>query len=377
MLTAFAAGFATVGWMKSQTGEGIDATAGSTLAYSLTVPAMQKPEPALSVAQMVFDYRAAGHGVSDNPRRLQEGRVAVTVPALMPAAVPVEEPVMQVASVAQPTATAAEISEAQAIEPAAGPAIVPASAMRTAVPEMTGAPSARSSKPRVAIVIDDIGPNYRESVAAISTLPKEITLAFLPYAEQLDTLTRRARAAGHEMIVHMPMEPENMRGNNPGPDALTLGLAPEEIRARVIAALERMNGEVGLNNHMGSRFTANAAAMQIVAEELSKRDLLFLDSRTSPQSVGIEIAAANNLRFAGRDVFLDNEAEVDLIEIQLRTLERLARVQGQAIAIGHPYPQTIAALKAWLPGAKERGIEIVPLSALAKRIGVSSVSTGN
>lgn len=366
LLTAFAAGFTTVGWMKSQTGEGSAVTpSGSQLAYSLAVPAMPKPAASQPVQQMVFDYRGAGHAVSDNPRRMQEGQVAVLVPALMPAIVPQAAP-----------ATAAEMSALQDIQPAAGPAVVPASALRIAAPERVEAPPSRSGQPRVAIVIDDIGPNYRESLAAISTLPKEITLAFLPYAEQLDTLTRRARAAGHEMIVHMPMEPENMKGNNPGPEALTLDLEPEQIRARVVAALERMNGEIGLNNHMGSRFTASVAGMQIVAEELAKRDLLFLDSRTTPQSVGIEVATANNLRFAGRDVFLDNEAEVDLIEIQLRTLERLARVQGHAIAIGHPYPQTLAALKAWLPGARERGVEIVPLSALAKRLGMSRVSTG-
>ena len=339
LLLSFFAGVGLIGWLKA--GEKQDDVRHVSV-YSIAVPQLQQVAGvAVPVAPEVFDFRGAGHGVSAYPRPLPSAPVEAVESA--------------------PDMLAADL---QAIAPAAG-VVAPADIS----PVVTG------NKIRIAIVIDDLGPSYRDSRAAIA-LPASVTLAFLPYAERLDDLTRRAREAGHEMLVHMPMEPENMAQNNPGPQALTLSLEPDEIRARVRAALDSFDEHVGLNNHMGSRFTADLPAMRLVLEELAQRNQLFFDSRTSPQSVGVEVATSLNMKFVGRDVFLDNEIDAGLITAQLRTLERLARRQGHAVAIGHPYPETISAIRAWLPGAEARGVEIVPLSMLAHRLGYAAVAAG-
>lgn len=216
----------------------------------------------------------------------------------------------------------------------------------------------------IAIVIDDVGPDYRGAKAAIS-LPPQITLAFLPYAEKLDSLTEEAKAQGHELLVHMPMEPEDRTHNNPGKNALTVGLSQTDVQQRVAAALDAIPGVVGLNNHMGSRFTENRAGMEPVLAELARRNLLFLDSRTTPKSVGASLAMQYHLRFVGRDVFLDNTIESSAIRHQLGEVERIARQRGQAVAIGHPHRETLDALRAWIPQAKAEGFEFVPISRLA------------
>lgn len=336
LFAAFLSGAALVGWFKLNEQPDLPSQYGN--ATPISVPQISVAS-APALPSETYDFRGSGYSVSDNPRQLR----------------PMEEAVLDL----------------QAIAPAAGPvAVVPA-------PDVIAPPLARQGgKPQIAIVVDDLGPDYQGSMAAI-TLPKEVTLSFLPYAEKLQRLVARAKDGGHELLVHMPMEPVDMAHNDPGPDALTLNLTPEQIDLRVQAALNSFEGYVGLNNHMGSRFTADMPAMQIVMNELAKKDLIFFDSRTTPQSVGIDLATRMNMKFIGRDVFLDNEVDTDLIMAQLSSLERLARVQGHATAIGHPHAATIAALKAWIPEAQARGIELVPISALAQRLGTLQASTGS
>lgn len=347
VFVSFLAGVGTIGWFKTGQVKPEVAESRVVASYQISVPEMPAAPVIADAGMQVFDYRGSGRGISENPRPLRQ---AIAALAQLP--------------------SADEIEALQEIAPAAGPAL---SASLNAPAYMVRPQGRLQGQVRVAIVIDDLGPSYRDSMAAIS-LPEEITLAFLPYAERLTTLTARARAAGHEMLVHMPMEPENMAHNNPGPQALTVNLTADQIRQRVSSALDSFEGHVGLNNHMGSRFTANTVAMQAVLGELARRNQIFFDSRTTPRSVGAEVAASIGLQFAGRDVFLDNEQNIDLITAQLHMLERLARSKGHASAIGHPYPETIAAIKAWLPGAKSRGVQIVPVSHLAQRLGMSAVS---
>lgn len=218
----------------------------------------------------------------------------------------------------------------------------------------------------IAVVIDDLGPDARRTRDAIA-LPAPVTLAFLPYADSVAQLAHVAVAAGHDVLIHMPMEPEDTGHHDPGADALTVGLAPDELQARVRRALEHIPGAVGLNNHMGSRFTADVSGMALVLAELKQRDLLFLDSRTTAQSVGPEVARRSGVRFAGRDVFLDNTRTPAAIRQQLAETERLARRRGQAVAIGHPYPETLMVLRGWIPEALARGFELVPISRVANR----------
>jgi uncharacterized protein len=215
----------------------------------------------------------------------------------------------------------------------------------------------------VAIVIDDMGVDRARSDRAVA-LPTPLTLAFLPYARSFEAQIAMARDRGHEILVHMPMQP--IGTEDPGPGALTVGLGSDEIRRRVGAALDRAGPVVGINNHMGSRFTVERDAMRPVLEELQARGLLFLDSRTAGATVGPALARKLDLPYAARDVFLDNDPSLAAVQARLAELEAVARRQGHGVAIGHPHDGTLTALAAWLPSAAARGFAVVPVSTIVR-----------
>ncbi len=218
------------------------------------------------------------------------------------------------------------------------------------------------SGPVIALVIDDVGlnrPGARRSIA----LPPPVTLALMTYAEGLESLAGKARAAGHELMVHMPMQPIDDE-YNAGEKVLTTGLSREELIQRINWGLDRFPGYVGINNHMGSRFTANAEGMATVMEVLKQRGLLFLDSRTVGHSLGVSAARSAGVPVVARDIFIDHEQTPGFIAQQLRALEELAVQRGYAIGIGHPHVVTLEALENWIPQAKARGIAFVPVSAI-------------
>jgi uncharacterized protein len=217
-------------------------------------------------------------------------------------------------------------------------------------------------RPMIAVVIDDMGLDRRRS-ERILQLPGPLTISFMTYADDLARQSEEARAHGHELMLHVPMEPLG-EGIDPGPDALLDALPPQEIRKRVVDDLGRLSGYVGINNHMGSKFTGYAAGMQIVMEELHRRGLLFIDSLTSEHSVGLALAQRNGVPTAGRNVFLDNDPAA--VGSQLAKLEELARKRGNAIAIGHPRDATITALAAWLPTLAKKGFVLAPVTAVVR-----------
>lgn len=300
---------------------------------------------------------------------------AAPAPARETASLPAFKPALP-----EPMAAPAAPSQAPAAPPQALPppaekppaaASLPAAPPRAALPgepawrrNAVAVAPAPSGTPRIAIVIDDLGPNHRGSQAMIS-LPAPLTLAFLPYAGDLARLVAEARRNGHEILVHMPMEPMNA-SVDPGPDALRVLLPKDELRRRIEQGLTRFPGPVGLNNHMGSRFTANPKAMVVLMDEVAGRGMLFLDSRTTVDTVAEAAAKAHGVPFVSRDVFLDNNQSADAVEQQLLETERVARQKGHAVAIGHPHPATRTALAAWLPQAARRGFQLVPISSLAR-----------
>jgi len=219
-------------------------------------------------------------------------------------------------------------------------------------------------RPMIAMVIDDMGLDRRRSARAIE-LPGPVTLSFLPYAEDLRAQTALAHSRGHELLVHVPMEPIGS-SNNPGPDALTVGLAGDEITARLRRDLGRFDGFVGINNHMGSKFTGYGPGMAAVMVELRARGLLWLDSRTTPGSVGPALAREYDVPHVERDVFLDDNPALAAVKRQLAELEATARRHGAAVAIGHPKDNTLDALAAWLPTLSERGFVLVPLTQIVR-----------
>ncbi len=220
---------------------------------------------------------------------------------------------------------------------------------------------------KIVIVIDDLGLARRYSYEVIA-LEAPLTLAFLPYAEGLDEMVETGRAHGHEVIIHMPMEPLNPY-IDAGDIVLRSDQPPDVFDAMLQKGLDSITDYVGMNNHMGSKLTQDEAAMDRLMQVLKSQGMLFLDSRTIHTSVAAERAAAHGVPYAVRDVFLDHIASVEAVEIQLAQLERVAAENGYAIAIGHPKPETIAALQAWLPTLAAKNMQLVPLSAVVRQDG--------
>lgn len=220
-------------------------------------------------------------------------------------------------------------------------------------------------RPQIAIVIDDLGMSPGRT-ASIARLPATLTLAFLPHAGNLDRQVAAARREGHEVIAHVPMEPLDGR-LRPGPQPLHTGLNAPEIERRLARDLSRLPGPVGINNHMGSRFTSDPNRLAVVLSALRERGLYFLDSLTSPRSEGARMARRMGVPYAVRDVFLDDTISHGEVWYRLRQAEAIARRKGHAIAIGHPHQATLDVLRQWLPQAQARGVELVPVSALLNR----------
>lgn len=225
-------------------------------------------------------------------------------------------------------------------------------AVPSAVPE---------DKPRVVIIIDDMGMD-RAHTREATMLPGPITFAFLPYADDLEQQTKVARAQGHELIVHMPMEPMN-GALDAGPEVLRPSMPPEEFTRVLEDGLAAFDGYVGINNHMGSRMTQDREGMRRVMAVLKEKGLLFVDSKTIGASVAEDEAGKAGIPHAGRDVFLDHDESYEAVSAALAQTERKALKDGLAIAIGHPKRETLRALREWLPTLEEKGISLIPVSA--------------
>ncbi len=225
----------------------------------------------------------------------------------------------------------------------------------------------KDARPRIAIVIDDLGLDRRRTERAIA-LPGPLTLSFLAYAGDLPRQAEAAHRGGHELMLHVPMEPVG-KVLDTGPNELDVGLSQEELLQRLRWDLGRFDGYVGINNHMGSKFTSDSASMRPVMEELHRRGLLFLNSRTIGSTTGIDLARELGVPHAGRDVFLDNDVTTTAISAQFVELERIAKRNGSAIAIGHPHDQTMDVLQKWLDEAPGRGFVLVPVSTIVRERG--------
>jgi polysaccharide deacetylase 2 family uncharacterized protein YibQ len=241
------------------------------------------------------------------------------------------------------------------------PAATPAATTTTTV-----VPAGASHGIRVAVVIDDLGHDIAE-LRPLEALGVPVTYSVLPYEDQTPEVVAELRRRRAEMLLHLPMEPKN--GQNPGPGALLQGMGDDELRQKTEEALKAVPGVVGVNNHMGSLLSAEEGPMNAVLGVLAARGLFFLDSRTSAESVGYKVALGLGIPAAERQVFLDGEATPEAIHAQFERLLTLARTRGSAIAIGHPHPETLAALAREIPRAKAEGFEFVPVSYLLTRSG--------
>lgn len=237
----------------------------------------------------------------------------------------------------------------------------PAPAAPVGRPPAPAAP-APQGRPRLAVVIDDLGYNLG-AAQRLADLGLPLTFSILPRAPHAREIAHLAQARSLEILVHMPMEPRSYPQLTPGPGALLVAMSDPELRRQTQANLAQVPGAVGVNNHMGSRFTENPKALQPVLEVIRQAGLFFLDSATSPRSQAQDLARRMGLPQGQRDIFLDHDPGLPAIERQLERLLALARGRGQAIAIGHPGADTIRALEQYA-GRLRSEVEMVPVSHL-------------
>jgi len=273
------------------------------------------------------------------------------------------------ASSASPHAATARARTAASVAPGAAEKSasnddIPAVGTPAAAP-----PAASSSAPpaparaKLAIIIDDCG-QWPVTERGFIALPLPLTLSVLPHVRYGAEIAHDADAAGKGVMLHLPMEP--LSGIDPGPGRITVAMGDAAIAAQVRDDLASVPLARGVNNHEGSRATQDDRVMRDVAAVLASEHLFFIDSRTSGTSVAERDAKDAGVATAGRDVFLDNRADVAATEAQLREAARLAERNGSAIAIGHPRPTTLEALRALYPSLQADGISFVLASDLVR-----------
>ncbi|MFK0094410.1 divergent polysaccharide deacetylase family protein [Pseudomonas sp. NPDC090592] len=219
------------------------------------------------------------------------------------------------------------------------------------------AQAAPAGKAYMSIIIDDLGQSPERDSRTLA-LPGPVTMAIMPDTPHATDFARQAHKAGKTVILHMPMDPAT------GPYAWHPGIPIEELARRLDAALLKVPYAAGINNHMGSRMTAQREPMTWLMGELQRRHLFFVDSRTSAATVAAAEAQAQALAHVSRDVFLDDVRTAEAINGQLQQGIALARKQGSAVLIGHPYPQTLEVLERELPRLKSQGITLVKLQQM-------------
>ncbi|GFM57609.1 hypothetical protein PSCICF_37870 [Pseudomonas cichorii] len=219
------------------------------------------------------------------------------------------------------------------------------------------APDGEKARPPaiyLSLIIDDLGQNPARDSRTLA-LPGPVTLAIMPDTPHATEFARQAHAAGKTVMLHMPMDPAT------GPYAWHPGLPLPELESRLNAALLKVPYAAGINNHMGSRMTSEPVAMAWLMEELQRRHMFFVDSRTSAKTVAAAAAQRIGLASVSRDVFLDDERTAEAITRQLQIAIKLAHKQGSVVIIGHPYPVTLDVLERELPKLKAQGIEWIEL----------------
>ena len=223
---------------------------------------------------------------------------------------------------------------------------------------------AADKRPRIAIVMADMGISGVTTGNALAKLPPGVTLAFVPYAERLDNWVERARTKGHEVMLSVPMEPQNYPRDDPGPNALLTMLGPDRNLERLEWSLGKVVGYVGITSTTGSKFTANQAAVQPMIDALKARGLLFVDARANPKSVAGPLATLAGVPRALADRTIDRDLSRGAIDDQLRELEALAKTNGAAVGMASPYPTTIERIGLWMTALADRGFVLAPVSAV-------------
>ena len=217
----------------------------------------------------------------------------------------------------------------------------------------------------IALIIDDLGASLKQAKPFLG-INESISFAILPNLSFSKKISQLARKSGKEVLLHCPMEPEDYPKDDPGKGGIFVKMKKDEILETLKENLDSVPNTVGLNNHMGSRLTQDKEKMEIVLAWAKKNNLFYIDSRTTPKTIGAQIAKELNIKTAERKVFLDNIREIPEIEKEISKLAEIAQRDGKAIGIGHPYPETAAAIQMMIPVLKKEGIEFVPVSTVVE-----------
>ena len=218
------------------------------------------------------------------------------------------------------------------------------------------------NQPAISIIIDDMGYRLRSGNRAVN-LPGELTYSFLPHSPHAISLAIRANEQQKEIMLHLPMEAES--GKKLGPGGLTECMTETKFVKVLESNIDSVPYVSGFNNHMGSLLTKSHVLMtRLMREIATDKKLFFVDSKTTNQSVALDIAKAEGLKSIKRDIFIDHEESNAFIQMQLKKLIKRARRKGTALAIAHPKKLTLSILEKWLPKLKAKGIRLVPVSDL-------------
>ena len=218
---------------------------------------------------------------------------------------------------------------------------------------------------RVAIVIGGLGLSQTGTQTAIGKLPPEITLGFAPQGNSLGRWMQAARREGHEIVMQVPLEPFDFPNVNPGRNTLTVAASSDENLKNLRWTLSRTTNYTAVMNYMGARFSTSPEAMGAMMAELGKRGIGYVDDGSSARSLAPELALKNGVPFAAGDAIIDGVQDRGAILNKLDELERIARAKGIAIGTGSAFDVTVDAVTSWASEARKRGIEIVPISAVA------------
>jgi len=303
-------------------------------------------------------------------RRTVDSKQAEPLPgghALPPADIVISDP----ASAGQPGARQPANPQSTAVTPNLsevskyGPLPVIATDGRRPAETYAGrTPPIAPNMPRIAILVDGMGLSTIATEAAIDKLPAQVTLAFAPYGNEIGRLTDRARQAGHELILQIPLEPYDYPDNDPGPHTLLTGLSEGQNRDRLHWVMSRFTGYVGVLNYMGARFTASDEAFRPVLGEIRDRGLIYIDDGTSPRSLAPSISTEVGLSFAQADLVIDSVSTKSAIRDKLIRLEEIAREKGLATGIASGLPVSIETIAAWANQLEATGIMLVPATAV-------------
>lgn len=222
-----------------------------------------------------------------------------------------------------------------------------------------------SAGTRVALVVGGLGISQTGTQAAINVLPANVTLAFAASGNSLDRWMQAARRSGHELLLQAPMEPFGYPSVSPGPDTLTVEAASAGDLDALHRAMARLTNYVGIVNFMGGRLTAETSALEPLLAEVSRRGLVYIDDGSSARSRVRDVALAGSVPFAIADRTIDGNRDPAAIRAELDTLERSARAGGSAIGFASAFDSSVRTITEWVAEAEKRGVEIVPVSALA------------